>query len=57
MKKPGVTPSPAGPKPRRLPNRPEKLISVVSWITTIRRPAHCAAVRADSVSTMRSTET
>ena len=39
MKNPAETPSPAAPSPRRLASRPAKLISVVSWATTIRRPA------------------
>ena len=45
MKKPAENPSPAGPSPRRLAWRPEKLISVVSCATTIRRPAVAARVR------------
>ena len=46
MKNPGVLPLPAGPRPRRFLSRPAKLISLVSWIATTRRPPHCSAVRA-----------
>ncbi len=57
MKKPGVLPSPAGPKPRRFFARPAKLISVVSCTANTRRPMHCLAVRAAAVSTIPVTET
>ena len=45
QKKPGVFPSPAGPRPLRPRDRPLKLISVVSWAATIRRPQDDATVR------------
>ena len=45
QKNPGVCPSPAGPSPRRPRSRPLKLISVVSWAATIRRPIQADAVR------------
>jgi hypothetical protein len=57
MKKPVVVLFAAGPNPRRFLSRSVKLISVVSCTTRMRRPTQRSAVRAASVSTIRSTET
>src|SRR5215217_6127198 len=54
QKNPGVFPSPAGPRPRRPPLHPLKLISVVSCGTTIRLPAQAPAVLVPAVLTISS---